>query len=162
MDMLITEILKEQTAMETSLLQALFSEVKQIIRYEVVKLLKEIKEKVDKADIQIDDLDLDHLIDRVVMYIVCGGNILLCGITIYLFLSVRHDIIERIDLVIGQAGVQVEERRPLLGAPLPGASGGSCTVAVSQSRHPSTNFLPDEIRNKGIAGPPSNGTRPRQ
>ena len=110
----------------------------------------------------IDDLDLDHMINRVVIYVVCGGNLILCGITIYLFLSVRRDIIERIDLVMQQAGVQVEERRPLLGAALPGASGGSCTVLVSRSRHPSAHFPPDDIRNKGIAGPPSNGTRPRQ
>ena len=80
----------------------------------------------------------------------------------YLFLSVRHDIIEWIDLVMRQAGVQVEGRGPLLGAPLPGASGGSCTVAVSRSRHPSTNFPADEIRTKGIAGPLSIGTRPKQ
>ena len=83
-------------------------------------------EKVDEADIQIDDLNLDHYIDRIVMYIVCGGNLLMCGIT----------IIGHIDVVMRQAGLHVEERIPLFGAPLPGASGGS-TVAVSRSRHPS-------------------------
>ena len=78
----------ETKGTETSPLQALFSEVKQIIRYEVVTVLKEVKEKDDEADIMIDDLDLDHMINRVVIYMVCGGNLLLCGITIYLFLSV--------------------------------------------------------------------------
>ena len=121
---------------------------------------KEVKEKVDEADIQIDDLNLDHFIDRIVMYIVCGGSLLMCGITIYLFQSVHHDIIRRIDIVMRQAGVHVEERIPLLGAPLPGASGGITTVSVSRSRHPSTNFSADELRTKGIAGPP--GARPRQ
>ena len=99
-DTLLAERLKGQSVVETSLMQALFSEVKSIIRFEVVKVLKEIKEKVDAADIQIDDLNLDHFIDRIVMYIVCGGNLLMCGITIYLFLSVRRDIIGRIDIVM--------------------------------------------------------------
>ena len=59
-DTLLTECLKGQSAVETSLVQALFSKVKAIIPFQVVKLIKEIKEKVDEADVKIDDLNLDH------------------------------------------------------------------------------------------------------
>ena len=143
--------MKGQSAVETSLVQALFSKVKPIIRAEVVKLLKEIKEKVDEADLEIDDLNLDHFIDRLVIYIFCGGNMLLCAVTIYLFLRVRRDIIGRIDTVMRQAGVHMKERRPLLGAPLP-ANPGRSTVALSRARSPAST-LPLGIRNQGIAGP---------
>ena len=111
--------MKGQSAVETSLVQVLFSETKGIIRSEVVKVLKEIKKKVDEVDLEIDDLNLDHFIDRIVIYIVCSANMLLCAITIYLFGKVRRDIINGIDQVMKQAGLQVEERRPLLGAPVP-------------------------------------------
>ena len=99
-DILLTEHLKGQSALEISLVQALFSETKVIIRSEVVKVLKEIKKKVDETDLEIDDLNLDHFIDRIVIYIVCSANILLCAITIYLFLKVWSDIIGRIDQVM--------------------------------------------------------------
>ena len=66
-DTLLTERLKGQSAVDISLVQALFSEVKAIIQAEVVKLLKEIKVKVDEADLEIDDLNLDHFIDRLVI-----------------------------------------------------------------------------------------------
>ena len=54
--------------------------------------------------------------DRIVVYVVTGANMLLCAITIYLFLKVRSDIIGRIDQVMQHAGIRIEERRPLLGA----------------------------------------------
>ena len=118
-DTLLMERLKGQSAVETSLIQALFLEVKSMIRLEVVKVLKEIKKKVDKADIELNGLNLDHFMDRIVTYMVSGANMLLCAITIYLFLKVGSDIIGRIDQVMQHGGIRIEERRPLLGAPVP-------------------------------------------
>ena len=130
-------------------MQALFSEVKAILRVEVLKQLKDIKSKVDEANIELDDLDMDHFIDRLVMFIACSGNMVLCAVSIYLFLRVRRDIIDRIDEVMRQAGIRVEERRPLL----PQSGAGPSTVTVTQGRLPSVSTLPATIRNQGIAGP---------
>ena len=149
--------MKGQSAVETSLVQALFSETKAIIRSEVVKVLKEIKKKVDEVDLEIDYLNLDHFIDRLVIYIVCSANMLLCAITIYLFLKVQSDIIGRINQVMQHAGIQVEERRPLLGAPVPVLPPAS-TVRVTQARSPSSALPLERIRSQGIAGPTREGT----
>ena len=88
-DTLLKERLKSQSSVETSLLQALFSETKAIIRSEVVKVLKEIKKKVDEADLELGGLNIDHFVDRIVTWAVSGATMLLCIVTIYLFLKVR-------------------------------------------------------------------------
>ena len=111
---------------------------------------------MDEADLKIDDLNMDQFIDRLVIYIVCGANMLLCAITIYLFLKVRSDIISRINQVMQHAGIQVEDRRPLLGTPMPVLPPAS-TVRVTRARSPSSGLPLERIRSQGIAGPTPEG-----
>ena len=99
-DTLLKERLKSQTSVETSLLQALFRKLKAFLHSEVVKVLKDIKQKVDESDVELDRLNFDHFLDRIVVYVVTGATMLLCAITIYLFVKVRSDIIMRIDQVL--------------------------------------------------------------
>ena len=139
--------------METSLLQALFSETKAIIQSEVVKVLKEIKKKVDEVDLELDGLNIDHFIDRIVTWAVSGATMLLCIVTIYLFLKVRSDIIDRIDQVLQHAGIRIEERRPLLGAPVPVIPP---TNQLRVTRSPAAAIPLERIRNQGIAAPGTN------
>ena len=108
-------------------------------------------------DIEIDDLNLDHFMDQIVIYMVSGANMLLCAITIYLFLKVRSDIIGRIDKVMQHAGIQVEERRPLLGVPVP-VLPPTNSLRVTRARSPSSGLPLERIRNQGIAGPTREGT----
>ena len=152
-DTLLKERLKSQNSVKTSLLQALFSELKVILSSEVVKVLKDIKMMVDEADVELEGLNLDHFMDRIVVYVVTGANMLLCAITIYLFVKVKSDIIMRIDQVLQRAGIRIEESRPLLGAPvpvLPPANSLRVTQNSSSSRAPL-----DRIRSQGIAAPGS-------
>ena len=82
-------------------------------------MLKEIKKKVDETNLELDGLNIDHFMDRIVTWVVRGATMLLCIVTIYLFLKVRSDIIDRINQVLQHAGIRIEERRPLLGALVP-------------------------------------------
>ena len=118
-------------------------------------MLKEIKKKVDEADIELNGLNLDHFMDRILTYVVSGANMLLCAITIYLFLKVRSDIIGRIDQVMQHAGIQIEERRPLLGAPVPVLSPAN---SLRVTRNPSAGIPFKRIRNQRIAAPTHEGT----
>ena len=50
-------------------------------------MLKEIKKKVDEADLELDGLNIDHFMDRIVIWAVSGENMLLCIVTIYISLK---------------------------------------------------------------------------
>ena len=116
-------------------------------------MLKEVKKKVDKADVELDGLNLDHFMDLIVVYVVTGANMLLCAITIYLFLKVWSNIIGRIDQVMQHAGIRIEESRPLLGAPVPVLPPQN-SLRVTQN-NPSSRASLDRIRSHGIAAPGS-------
>ena len=113
-------------------------------------MLKEIKKKVDDADFELDGLNIDHFMDRIVTWVVSGATMLLCIVTIYLFIKVRSEIIDRIDQVLQHAGIRIEERRPLLGAPVP-VLPPTNSLRVTQS--PAAGIPLERIRNQGIAAP---------
>ena len=81
---------------------------------------------------------------------------LLCAVTISLFMRVWRDIIDRIDQVMRQAGLHVEERRPLLGAPVP-VLAPTNTVRITRVRSPASTLPLERIRSQGIAGPTREG-----
>ena len=131
-------------------MQALFSEVKHLIRAEVIEPLGDVKAKVEEADIELEELDLDHFIDRFVIYIVCAANMVLCSISIYLVLMVRRDIIRRIDEVRKKAGIRVEEHIPLLPQ---GGAGERSNIVITQEPPRGPLALPDNVMAQGIAPP---------
>ena len=124
-----------------------------MLRLEIVRVLKDIKKKVDDSDVELDSLNFDHFLDRIVVYVVTGATLLLCVITIYLFVKVRSHIILRIDQVLQRAGIRIEESRPLHGAPVPVLPPAN-SVRVMQNGSSSRTPL-ERIRGQGIAPPGS-------
>ena len=97
-DTLLTERMKSQTAVETSLVQALFSELKAVVRMNVTRPIHE-------ARLVLEDLDLDHFYDRLVIYVMCATTLFMCLITVVLSCKMRLDILERVDTVMRETGV---------------------------------------------------------
>ena len=68
----------------------------------------------------LDDLDLDHYYDRLVIYIMCGMTLCICMLTVTLSCKMRQDSIERIDTVMRETGINaiVRADQPSEGEPL--------------------------------------------
>ena len=107
----------------------------------------------EESDLRLDGLNFDHFLDQIVMYVVTGATMLLCAITIYLFVKVRSDIILRIDQVLQRAGIRIEESRPLLGAPVPVLPPLNSVRVMQNGLSSRTPF--ERIRDQGIAPPGS-------
>lgn len=111
-DTLLTERMKSQSAVETSLVQALFSELKAVVRMNVTRpileaklVLEDLSLAIQEAKFVLEDLDLDHFYDRLVIFIMCGVTLVMCVITVLMSCKMRLDILQRVDTVMRETGV---------------------------------------------------------
>ena len=78
-DTLLTERLKGQTAVTTSLIQALFSEIKATLKVDMNDAsvqLQELGEKTNLLETLLLDIVTEHFTERIAMYAVCGAHYL--------------------------------------------------------------------------------------
>ena len=133
-DTLLTERMKSQTAVETSLMQALFSELKAVMRVNVSSPLYESR-------LILDDLDLDHYYDRLVIYIMCAATLFMCLITVIMSCKMRLDILDRVDTVMRETGINsivradppISKNEPLMSGYRSGTKSKTRRVPISIS-----------------------------
>ena len=116
-DTLLTERLKGQTAVTTSLIQALFSEIKATLKVDMSNASNQLHElgvKTDLLETLLLDIVTDHFTERIAMYAVCGCTLFMCCVTVFCIYKLRKDIMARIDQVISQGGVRLTEREPFI------------------------------------------------
>ena len=94
-------------------MQAWFSELKAIMRVNISSPLHESR-------LILDDLDLYHYYDRLVIYIMCTVTLGMCMLNIILSCKMRQDILDRVDTVMRETGINsiVRADQPSEGEPL--------------------------------------------
>ena len=126
-DSLLTERLRSQTSVSTSLMQALFSEVKAHLKVDLdlasVHLTK-LEEQADLLGTLLSDLMEEHFQERVAMFVMCGCTLIVCCVAVWGIKKsleqqqkMRDELMKRIDSVIEQGNIrysdQVTTRHPV-------------------------------------------------
>merc|ERR1712082_13692 len=60
---------------------------------------------IQEAKFVLEDLGLDHFYDRLVIFVMCGITLVMCVITVLMSCKMRLDILQRVDTVMRETGV---------------------------------------------------------
>ena len=114
-DSLITERLRSQTSVSTSLMQALFSEVKAHLKVDLDLASKHLTKLETQADVLgevLADLTEEHFQERVAMFAMCGLTLVVCCVAVWGIKKsheqqqkMRDDLMKMIDAILEQGDV---------------------------------------------------------
>jgi len=85
-DTLLTERLGTQATVITSLMQALYDNVKTHVRTELAdaeRQLKALSEEADMLGDELANLMVEHVWERLVIFVMCGGSLIICIVSIW-------------------------------------------------------------------------------
>ena len=102
--------------MTASLIQALFSEVKDTLRKDVNLATQNLAELGGKAGMGVDllsDLMVEHMNERIAMFIICTCTLLVCSVSVWCSIKsyqaqerLRQEVLDRIDEALSQGSVK--------------------------------------------------------
>ncbi len=126
LDHLLMERLKAQTTVTTSLLQSLYVDIKKYIRKELEvaeKHLSVLGKETDMLGEMLSDLIKESLWERIAIFIVCCGTLIMCVLAIWIIRQSQimqqeycTDITDKMDLLAEQNS-QMSKRYPLRRGP---------------------------------------------